>query len=198
MASKKAKPESQGKKNGKPNASTGKKTAAKKTPAKDPDDDIVEEDIVEDELAEDDIIVDEEVDPDELDPDDLADDLLDEDDEAFVAEEDDFDDEEEEADDLSPAARRKASDDEDDDDLTTPDDVEADLDTILKDRLVAGDDVPVDDEEEQEVDERSTDGDTLQPRRADEEMCKSCFLLVRRSAPNCPVGDDDCPIFAAK
>jgi hypothetical protein len=29
-------------------------------------------------------------------------------------------------------------------------------------------------------------------------MCAQCFLLVRRSAPNCPVGDDACPIFAVK
>ncbi|MCX6530217.1 MAG: hypothetical protein NTZ76_08940, partial [Actinobacteria bacterium] len=89
--------------------------------------------------------------------------------------------------------------DEDDDDLTTPDDVEEDLDKILKDRLVAADDVPIeDDDEEGEVDERNTDGDRLQPRQAGEEMCSQCFLLVRRSAPNCPVGDDACPIFAVK
>jgi hypothetical protein len=189
MASKKAKPESQGKKNGKTSAPTAKKSAAKKSA----EEEFVDEGVVDEDL------VDDEVDPDELDPEDLEEDLLDEDDETFVAEEEDFDDDEEEdADDLSPAARRKASEDEDDDDLTTPDDVEADLDTILKDRLVASDDVPVDDEEEQEVDERSSDGEALQPRRADEEMCKSCFLLVRRSAPNCPVGDDDCPIFSAK
>ena len=102
---------------------------------------------------------------------------------------------EEEEDEVVPVARR-AAEDEDDEDLTTPDDVEADLDTILKDRLVAAEDQPNEDDEEQEVEDRSTDGDALQPRRADEEMCTSCFLLVRRAAPNCPVGDDDCPIFA--
>ena len=105
------------------------------------------------------------------------------------------DDAEEEEDEVVPVARR-AAEDEDDEDLTTPDDVEADLDTILKDRLVAAEDQPNEDDEEQEVEDRSTDGDALQPRRADEEMCTSCFLLVRRAAPNCPVGDDDCPIFA--
>ena len=23
----------------------------------------------------------------------------------------------------------------------------------------------------------------------------SCFLLVRRTAPSCPMGDEDCPLF---
>jgi len=26
-------------------------------------------------------------------------------------------------------------------------------------------------------------------------LCPTCFLLVRRNAPNCPVGDDTCPLF---
>ena len=37
----------------------------------------------------------------------------------------------------------------------------------------------------------------LQPKQQDEQLCSSCFLLVRASAPNCPVGDDDCPIFSS-
>ena len=38
-------------------------------------------------------------------------------------------------------------------------------------------------------------GDRLQPKRADEQLCPSCFLLVRRTAPSCPMGDEDCPLF---
>jgi hypothetical protein len=84
---------------------------------------------------------------------------------------------------------------EDDDDLVDPDDVEADLDTILKDRLVAAEDTPDEDEEEAEPEERGEAGDRLQPKRADEQLCPSCFLLVRRTAPSCPMGDEDCPLF---
>jgi hypothetical protein len=84
---------------------------------------------------------------------------------------------------------------DDDDDIIAPDDVEADLDTILKDRLVAADDEGGEDEEE-EPEDRSESSDRLQPKRADEQLCPSCFLLVRNSAPICPVGDDECPLFS--
>src|SRR6478736_8614886 len=93
----------------------------------------------------------------------------------------------------SVAAAATAEDDDDDDDMLAPDDVEADLDTILKDRLVAADDEGNDDDEEPE--DRTETGDRLQPKRADEQLCPSCFLLVRQSAPGCPVGDDECPLF---
>ena len=87
------------------------------------------------------------------------------------------------------------SDDEDeDDDIIAPDDVEADLDTILKDRLVAADDE--DENEEEEPEERGEATDRLQPKRADEQLCPNCFLLVRQGAPVCPIGDDECPIFS--
>ncbi len=76
-----------------------------------------------------------------------------------------------------------------------PDDVEADLDTILKDRLVSAEEAN-EDEEDEEPDDRAESGDRLQPKRADEQLCPSCFLLVRQGAPVCPVGDDDCPIFS--
>lgn len=92
--------------------------------------------------------------------------------------------------------RKAGEDDEDDDDMLAPDDVEADLDTILKDRL-ASEDAAEEDEEEVEVEERGSSDDALQPKRADEVMCSSCFLLVRKGAPVCPVGDDACPIFRA-
>ena len=51
------------------------------------------------------------------------------------------------------------------------------------------------DEDEPEVEDRSTAEDSLQPKRADEVVCSACFLIVRNSAPNCPVGDEACPIF---
>ena len=174
--------------------------SSKKKPAKqvdiDPEDEVIEIDEGDEIDA---VSLVEDLDPD-LDPEDLAEELEDDpllEDEDFVAADDD---EADEVEAMTPASRRAAArDEEDDDDLTTPDDVEEDLDKILKDRLVAADDVPIeDDDEEGEVDERNTDGDRLQPRQAGEEMCAQCFLLVRRSAPNCPVGDDACPIFAVK
>ena len=90
-----------------------------------------------------------------------------------------------------------AEEDDDDDDIIAPDDVEADLDTILKDRLVAADDEGGEDEED-EPEDRSESSDRLQPKRADEQLCPSCFLLVRNSAPICPVGDDECPLFSKR
>jgi hypothetical protein len=139
-----------------------------------------------------------EIDPGELDEDELDDELVEigedddllEGDEDFVAVE-----EEEEDDDTSgPVRRAGTSEDEDEDeDMIAPDDVEADLDTILKDRLVAADDE--DDAEDEEPEERGEAVDRLQPKRADEQLCPSCFLLVRQSAPGCPVGDDECPLF---
>lgn len=138
-----------------------------------------------------------EIDPD-LDEDVLEEELEEDLEDDVVDEFEDFD-EAEEGDDTSGAAgtgpaRRSVSEDEDDDDeMLAPDDVEADLDTILKDRLEAADEEA--NEEEDEPEERGESADRLQPKRADEQLCPSCFLLVRQSAPSCPVGDDECPLF---
>ncbi len=80
-----------------------------------------------------------------------------------------------------------------------PDDVEADLDTILKDRIAAADD----EEDEEEVEAADTRGpetpDGVTPKKANEFVCPGCFLLVNRGqfgpADNmtCPVGESDCP-----
>ena len=136
---------------------------------------------------------------DDLDDDEFEPVLDDDDDEGLgeldVAEEDAAEKEEEEE---PPrrAAVPTADEEEDEDDLVDPDDVEADLDTILKDRLVAADDTPDEDEEEAEPEERGESSDRLQPKRADEQLCPHCFLLVRRTAPSCPIGaDEDCPLF---
>jgi len=160
------------------------------------DDEIIEP---EEELDPDDEV--EELEGPELDDPELEDDL-EEAGEFEALEDDDFveaDDEETEEDDdaaAGPVRRSVTSEDEDeDDDMLAPDDVEADLDTILKDRLVATEDEVNEDEEEPE--DRAEAADRLQPKRADERLCPTCFLLVRQTAPVCPVGDDDCPLFSA-
>ena len=90
--------------------------------------------------------------------------------------------------------RKPGDDDDDDDDMVAPDDVEEDLSKILKDRL-ASEDLPAEEDEVPDNEERSTGDDELQPKRADELLCNSCFLLVRKTAPMCPIGDDACPVF---
>jgi hypothetical protein len=90
--------------------------------------------------------------------------------------------EEEEDEEAEPPRRVVPADDEDDDeDLVDPDDVEADLDTILKDRLVAPDEEPDDDEDEVEVDDRGDPVDRIQPKRPGEFVCQSCFLVKHPS-----------------
>lgn len=122
--------------------------------------------------------------------DDLADDLVDDD----LAE----DDEEEDDDTLgTPVPRRKGEEEDDEDDMVAPDDVEEDLAEILKDRL-ASEDLPAEEDEVVEADDRSSGDEALQPKRADETLCSSCFMLVRKNAPVCPMGDDECPIVVKK
>lgn len=109
--------------------------------------------------------------------------------------------EEEETEEAASARRRKAEDEEEDEeeDMLAPDDVEADLDRILKDRMVTSDEqdeADDDDIEDATPGDRGEDAGRLQPKRSDEQLCGMCFLLVRASAPLCPVGDDDCPIFS--
>jgi len=101
---------------------------------------------------------------------------------------------------VTDTASRKVSpeDDDDDDDLRTEDDVEADLDAILREKLTAADESPLEDEDDEVVVDDKTDGlERLQPRRPDETQCAQCFLLVRKSAPGCPVEDDACPLFVS-
>ena len=135
-----------------------------------------------------------ELDGDELDVDALEIDGLEED--GFAVEEgaDIVDDPDEIP--LESASKKVADDDDDDDDLRTEDDVEADLDAILREKLTAADDSPPEEDEEDVVVDDKTDGmERLQPRRPDEKQCTQCFLLVRNSAPGCPVEDDACPLF---
>ncbi|MBM3827193.1 MAG: hypothetical protein FJW09_00965 [Actinobacteria bacterium] len=88
---------------------------------------------------------------------------------------------------------------DEDDELVGEDDVEADLGVILDARIKGRseeDDEEVEEEEEEEVSSASDPESGIQPRRADERMCNQCFLLVRKGAPACPVGDDTCPLFS--
>jgi hypothetical protein len=95
--------------------------------------------------------------------------------------------------DESPRKKKKV---DDENEMATVDDEEADLATILQEKLRSGDDLPPDEEGESMEGDDVTDGTPLlQPRRPDEEHCQQCFLLVRKSAPKCPVDHDLCPLY---
>jgi len=123
-----------------------------------------------------------------------ADDATEDDEEEEAAEGDDA------AETTATTRKKKVEEEEDDDDeILAPDDVEADLDRILKDRMVTSDEQDDDDDDDATATaapERGEDSGRLQPKRSDEVLCSSCFLLVRTSAPGCPVGDDACPVFS--
>lgn len=97
---------------------------------------------------------------------------------------------------VAPARKPSEDDDEEEEDLRNSDDMEADLSVILREKLSAAEEVPLEDDEEVQSTDDKTDGlERLQPRRPDENQCNRCFLLVRRTAPCCPVEDDACPLF---
>ncbi|HMV74460.1 MAG TPA: DUF4193 family protein, partial [Microthrixaceae bacterium] len=82
-----------------------------------------------------------------------------------------------------------------DDEDVDPDDVEADLDTILKDRIAAG----ADEDDEDELEEPGTEStERVAAKTADEFTCPTCFLIVhprqfgRSGALSCPEGYDPC------
>ena len=133
----------------------------------------------------------------ELDEEDLPDALDDEpvaDDADVVAPE-----EEEEEAPAVPARRKAAVEEEDEEEELDPDDVEADLDTILKDRIASGDDL--DEEEEEEVPDRNDPDATegVAAKKEGEFTCDLCFLIVhprqfgRKDRLTCPEGYDQCP-----
>ena len=141
----------------------------------------------------------------EDDIDDLDEDLDDEIDDEFdsVLDDDDIDDdldEEDEEDDNGPARGTAMSDEEDGDgEDIDPDNVEADLDTILKDRLAAGDD---EDEDEETPEPPQEAAGQVAPKRDNEWTCQGCFLIVSssqfgpRDNPRCPSGEEPCPSLA--
>lgn len=150
------------------------------------DDDLDEEGFLDEGEDDIDLLDDEELDED-LDDDELDDEVSDE-----IGDEigdDELDD------DAATAVRAKRTSEDDDEDLTTADDVEADLAHILDERLRERSEVDEDDEEEEEPPSAADPETSIQPKRADEQMCPQCFLLVRKGAPVCPVGDDTCPLF---
>ena len=96
---------------------------------------------------------------------------------------------------VDPTKPKTADDDDDEDDLRTEDDVEADLSSILQDKLASPQETAAEEEDEVVGDDRTDGVERLQPRRADETQCTHCFLLVRQTAPGCPIEDDACPLF---
>lgn len=78
------------------------------------------------------------------------------------------------------AGEEEDDDDEDDDE---EDDVEADLDTILKDRIAAPPDEGEDEDEvvPAESEERGDGTGRIQPRKPGEFVCQSCFLVKHPS-----------------
>ncbi len=148
------------------------------------------------------------LDEDALDEDALDDDLVAGDDVALdedaLVESDEADEADAVVAEPAPRARKKVGDDEvdEDEEVVDPDDVEADLDTILKDRIAAADD----EEDEEEVEVADTRGpetpDGVTPKKANEFVCTGCFLLVNRGQFGpadhmaCPVGESDCPAIA--
>ncbi len=99
-------------------------------------------------------------------------------------------------DDETAEKKRPPREEVDENEMSGSDDEEADLATILADKLRSSDQLSPDDETAPVDIEDATDGTPLlQPRRPDEEHCQQCFLLVRKSAPKCPVDHDLCPLF---
>jgi hypothetical protein len=80
-------------------------------------------------------------------------------------------------------AETPAEEEEDDvvdlDEELHPDDVEEALDVVLRERTVAQG-LEEDEEEDDEPDERGETGTKIVPRRENEFLCKSCFLVLPR------------------
>lgn len=127
--------------------------------------------------------------PGEIDEEDLEglaeEDLVDEEDlgdegdldEADVVDDDAVEDDTSEAGIAAKAKKKKEEDEEDE--LEVDHDVEATLDEILKERLV----VVEEDEEDDEPADKEDQGDTgkVPPKRPDEFVCQSCFLVKHPS-----------------
>jgi hypothetical protein len=159
-------------------------------------DDAIDEGL-DDEGLDDEDLVDEDLDDEDLE-DELDDELVDDsvlpegdggDEDAAVDDEDDEDE--------VPTARAKrpgtTEDDEEDD--VNPDDVEADLDRILKYKIASGDD----EDEDEEPEPVGEPGERVAAKGADEFTCNTCFLIVhprqfgRAGNLTCPEGYDPCP-----
>lgn len=115
---------------------------------------------------------------------------------------DDEDDEDDEDDAEVPRARVRPGSDDDEDDDVNPDDIEADLDSILKDKIASGEDEEEDDEEEEALDPAPASSERIAAKAANEFTCNTCFLIVhprqfgRLGNLSCPEGYDPCPSIA--
>ncbi len=68
-----------------------------------------------------------------------------------------------------------------DDDEIDPDDVEAGLDVILKDRLVVADEEEDEEDEVPDIEDRAEGPAKVLPKRPGEFVCQSCFLVKHPS-----------------
>ena len=128
--------------------------------------DLSEEDLDEDDigLGEDDL-GDDDLGDDDL-GDEIGDDVIVEDDNVEVG---------------APVVPTTGEEDEDDDeDVLDPDDVEASLDVILKDRLVI-EEIEIDDDDVPDSGDPSESASVVVPKRPDEFVCQSCFLVKHPS-----------------
>jgi hypothetical protein len=136
------------------------------------DDDFEDEPVLDEEDIDEDVLEEDFADDDEV----LDDDLVEEIDEEVIA--------------VVPVpgvlvepAETVAEDEEDDvvdlDEELHPDDVEEALDVVLRERTVAQG-LEEDEEEDEEPDERGETGTKIVPRRENEFLCKSCFLVLPR------------------
>ena len=126
------------------------------------DDDDLDEDVLEEDLTDDDELLDDDL------VDDLDDDIV-----AVVAVPGVL---------VEPVAAVPEEEEDDVVDLDEelhPDDVEEALDVVLRERTVAQG-LEEDDEEDDEPDERGETGTKIVPRRDNEFLCKSCFLVLPR------------------
>ena len=78
-----------------------------------------------------------------------------------------------------PAAEEEEDDVVDLDEELHPDDVEEALDVVLRERTVAAG-LEEDEEDDDEPDDRGEAGTKIVPRRENEFLCKSCFLVLPR------------------
>lgn len=124
---------------------------------------------------------------------------LDDDEDPLTDDDDEIEEEDEEEPPERNAKRPPQAEGEFDDEVD-PDNLEADLNTILRDRIAAGDDVQDDDEvSEVETGQPAEMLGSVTPRRDDEWLCEGCFLLVSKSQlgsrnePRCPSGEEICP-----
>ncbi len=139
------------------------------------DDDFEDEPTLDDDDLEDDVLEDDFVEDDEVLDDDLADEIEGEVVDVAVAVA---------VPGVLVATPETAEDDEEDDvvDLDEelhPDDVEEALDVVLRERTVAAG-LEEDEDEDDEPDDRGEAGTKIVPRRDNEFLCRSCFLVLPR------------------